>query len=694
MAVAGQEALLVRSLEDYVRRSESGDVPDPLDYASELGDTFPQFLDAVEAKEALDALIEPAGISSVPESIGPYTVLRRLGRGALGSVYEARHRRLDRTVALKLLHDAWLDDEDKRIRFRREARICARFQHDHLVPMLDAGEEDGRPYCAMQLIPGRSLKQEIEAGAMQPTPAFFREVAGLADGLATLHAAGIVHRDVKPSNILVDPTGRMILTDFGLARSDLDVSVTETGSTLGTLPYLAPERLSDPDAGPTPGADVYALGATLYEMLAGRPAFSGPNAPAVLMKIKQGRPEPLGRVREDLPVGCARIVEKAMQPRCDDRYASAAAMRDDLLRLAAGEEVQAAPVPWARRALRTAMHYAPQIGLATILVLSVFLWTSTRPARLILESLPAADVYLDGTRLGRTPLDIEVDAGEHRLAYRRDGFGSVETTFRVDAGGTYALNRPLDPRSPQAWQALTAAQTGAAPEGLFPLEYSRGTPVGVALWPRGPVDREELRTLVFQFAAGTGMGADLPRRATCFLRRGDEELWHTDFRPDTLQVRFPLPPAVFERLRAGDLCTWGVRSRRGKPVVARVQIVGPDAELAEALATIDAVHAGAGERGSVPRLLARVCALLEAERPLAAYREVEPLLGSEARLSSLDPAEQAIVYGLAQRCLRALHLRDSRQYTALHARIRALDPAIRQLFFYEPGASPSSAGPR
>jgi serine/threonine-protein kinase len=208
--------------------------------------------------------------------LGDYRILEPLARGGMGVVYRAWQISLDRVVALKLIAPEWSTDPTYRQRFRREALTAAVVEHPHVVPIYAAGELDGEQYIAMRLIPGRDLRSLLRRERRLEPARAVSIVGQLADALTTAHAAGIIHRDVKPSNALLTTTtagDHAYLTDFGLARGiQRTHEITEVGRCVGTLDYTAPEVLHghDPDA----RSDIYSLGCLLFELLSGRVPFS------------------------------------------------------------------------------------------------------------------------------------------------------------------------------------------------------------------------------------------------------------------------------------------------------------------------------------------------------------------------------------------------------------------------------------
>ncbi|WP_314171813.1 serine/threonine-protein kinase [Streptomyces winkii] len=235
-----------------------------------------------------------------------YRTLELLGRGAMGEVWRAEDTALGREVAVKLLLEQVAMDNAAE-RFRHEAQTAARLNHPNVVAVYDFDEEDGRAYLVMELVPGRSLRHELAARGALDIDEVRRTGAQAAAGLAAAHAHGVVHRDVKPGNLLLTADGTVKVADFGIARAAMEAgsSMTTTGAVLGTGNYLAPERGMGRDA--EPASDVYALGCVLYEMLCGRPPFTGDPAAVVYQHVDQPPQHP-AELRPDVPAALAASV--------------------------------------------------------------------------------------------------------------------------------------------------------------------------------------------------------------------------------------------------------------------------------------------------------------------------------------------------------------------------------------------------
>jgi len=275
---------------------------------------------------------------------GRYRLGERIGQGGMGEVFAAHDLRLDREVALKLLRADLAEQDGMRERVVAEARLAARLTHPHVVGVLDTGEQDGRPFVVMERLSGRTLGDELADG---PMPAERVRDVGLQvlRALAAAHELGIVHRDVKPGNVLDAGVGTWKVADFGIAKwVHADETLTGTGELLGSPSYLAPERIEGVQAGPA--SDLYAVGVLLYEALCGRKPFEGDDPFALATAIRDGAYEPPSSVFTDADPEIVAVIERAMQRDPAERYESAEAMAAALLGEAPGDDTAtiAAPV--------------------------------------------------------------------------------------------------------------------------------------------------------------------------------------------------------------------------------------------------------------------------------------------------------------------------------------------------------------
>ena len=255
------------------------------------------------------------------EQIARYRILDQIAAGSQGIVYRAFDPNSNRVVAIKVLHQNFAADETYVRRFQREATIAASIDHPNIVRIFEVGEDDGRHFMVMEHLP-ESVDNLIRAGL--PTESASRLAAQIADGLQVAHEAGIVHRDIKPQNILIGPDGMPKVTDFGIARSELMSVMTATGVLMGTPYYMSPEqaRGDNPDL----RSDVYSLGCLFYQLLTGALPFSASTPLVVLRRQIEDDPLPLRELREDIPDGIVRIVERAMRKVPEERFQSMADM--------------------------------------------------------------------------------------------------------------------------------------------------------------------------------------------------------------------------------------------------------------------------------------------------------------------------------------------------------------------------------
>lgn len=272
---------------------------------------------------------------------GRYEIHRRLARGGMAQVYLARDRSLDRPVAIKELVPEFATDPSFVERFRREAQAAANLAHPNIVGVYDWGTQDGTYFIVMEYIDGPSLSQVIRRdGPLHPRRA--AELAGeVAGALGFAHSRGVVHRDVKPGNVLLTGSGQSKVTDFGIARalSSPDEDLTQAGSVMGTATYFSPEQAQGQPVDPR--SDLYSLGVVLYEMVTGRAPFTGDTPLAIAYKHVQDQPAAPNTVIGDLPQGLNAIIMKLLSKRPDDRYASAEELRMDLRRFLHGETTNA-----------------------------------------------------------------------------------------------------------------------------------------------------------------------------------------------------------------------------------------------------------------------------------------------------------------------------------------------------------------
>ncbi len=259
---------------------------------------------------------------------GRYRLEAKLGSGGMSTVYLARDETLDRPVAVKVMHREMSEQEDQIQRFRQEARAVAKLTHPNVVSVIDAGEDGGHPYIVFEYVKGETLKQRIgRVGALDAQEAIAYAIE-VARGLSVAHARNMLHRDIKPQNVLIDEEGRAKLTDFGISRQLEQDGVTATGRVLGTTDYVAPEQAMG--KGVDPRSDIYSLGVVLYEMLIGQVPFHADSQVGVAMKhVNEDLPD-VQRRRPDVSAAVALVVERSTAKDPAERYQTVAEMIDDL----------------------------------------------------------------------------------------------------------------------------------------------------------------------------------------------------------------------------------------------------------------------------------------------------------------------------------------------------------------------------
>jgi serine/threonine protein kinase/WD40 repeat protein len=399
---SSRDVLLEHLAADFTERHRKGECPPLSEYtarhpelAADIRDLFPALVQIENLKPAGDrtGAFDPA---TVPERVGlerlgDYRIVREVGRGGMGVVYEAEQESLGRHVALKVLPSSALLNPTYLERFRREARAAARLHHTNIVPVFGVGEHDGVHFYAMQFIQGegldrvladvRRLRQQpaeplsegsvahgllsgkftvraeptltepVEPPAPSPTSGlsvsgpeaeYYRGIARIgvqvAEGLGYAHRQGILHRDVKPSNLLLDAQGTVWITDFGLAKAEGADELTHTGDVVGTIRFMAPERFEGQSL---PQSDVYALGLTLYELLTLRPAFDDTNKARLIDKVLHEPPVPPRKLDPGIPRDLETVVLKCLAKEPGQRYATAEALAEDLRRFLADRPVRA-----------------------------------------------------------------------------------------------------------------------------------------------------------------------------------------------------------------------------------------------------------------------------------------------------------------------------------------------------------------
>jgi serine/threonine protein kinase/Flp pilus assembly protein TadD len=423
------ETVLGAVVDEFLERLGRGERPEVEEIAQRhppLAAVLRQILPALQALHGSAADHPPATAGPAPASetqglLGDFRLVREIGRGGMGIVYEAVQVSLGRRVALKVLPFAAALDTRQLQRFRNEAQAAAHLHHQHIVPVHYVGCERGTHFYAMQFIEGRTLAEVIgdlrsasasggapssgprpsrdaappeapAAGAPEGGPApdtlpiagraterstrgpsFFRAVARLgqqaAEALEHAHREGIVHRDIKPANLLLDTRGNLWVTDFGLARLQSETGLTASGDLVGTLRYMSPEQALGHPVAVDQRTDVYALGATLYELLALRPVFPGRDRQELLRQITAEEPRPLRKLNPAVPAELEVIVLKALEKEAEARYATAQELADDLRRFLEDKPILARRPSRLEQARKWARRHRPVVWSAVVTLL-------------------------------------------------------------------------------------------------------------------------------------------------------------------------------------------------------------------------------------------------------------------------------------------------------------------------------------
>ena len=454
---------LDQAIGDWLLRKEAEPSLLPGAFARALAEPLRSlFLRELEALAAIDELTTQAPPRDLPRRFGDYRVLGELGRGAMGVVYDAEQVSSGQRVALKVMHPHIARDLHSAARFQREARTASALQHPGIVPVLGFGETDGAAWLAMARIEGRSLQRLLAAFAdprdvdharaqsvLGDPKRLARSLADAADALEFAHRNNVVHRDVKPANLMCVDDGRMVVLDFGLAtaRDGESPTLTRSGDLLGTPLYMAPEQARGAQNG-TDASDVYSLGAVLYECLCGQPPVaSGPLA-AVIDAILNRDPVAPRRVRASASEDLARIALQCLEKEPERRYPSAAALADDLRRFVDGSSVHARRSSVLHRSLRQ-IRRRPGVAVlaATVLLLLpmallAWSWANRSDAQTVVLQR-VADLDTIGELLGGAP-------------ERLTAFGSASLRFYARLGlGDHLADRL--PRSAEAEHALALA---------------------------------------------------------------------------------------------------------------------------------------------------------------------------------------------------------------------------------------------
>ena len=384
----------------------------------------------------------------IGQRLGEFEIVEPLGRGGMGAVYKARQPSLGRLVAIKVLPASLSANESFVARFDREARAAAAVSHPNIIEIHAVGEDRGHPYIAMELIDGETLSDVLEREGRLPPDRALAVMKQTAAALAEAHEHGILHRDIKPANILLDAKGRVKVADFGLAkRADMDVTLTLVGATLGTPLYMSPDAARGLPADAR--SDLYSLGATFYQAIAGRPPFDGQTPAQVILKHAEAAVPPLGQLAPDTPAELCRIIHRLLRKNPDERYPSAEALLGDLERVEVGGARRRSAVrasldePRNRQRRRRRLALLAGIGAAAVAVVAVLVLPPLLGGRPTRRAAPPAgtiwpfDAAEAKRRQQATAEALGVDVEE-----TIDLGGGVKMTFVLIPAGEFLMGSP------------------------------------------------------------------------------------------------------------------------------------------------------------------------------------------------------------------------------------------------------------
>ena len=414
-----------------------------------------------EGEPSLDFLAPPEQPGQLGR-FGPYEVLEVLGHGGMGIVLKARDPALNRLVAIKVLAPQLAASGAARKRFAREARAAAAISHEHVVAIHAVDSTRGLPYLVMEYVPGPSLQQRLDRDGPLELEEVLRIAMQAASGLAAAHAQGVVHRDVKPGNILLeDGVERVKLTDFGLARAADDATVTQSGYLPGTPAYMAPEQASG--EGVDHRSDLFSLGSVVYAMCAGRPPFRASTLHGLLLRVSNARPTPVREINPRIPEWLVEIMNKLHAKDPAQRFQSAAEAATVFAEcLAHVQQPTQAPLPWflrrcasrPRRRGRGWLVAAALLLLGAAVAAGTVLRIRTADGTLVVEvSDPSVNVTVDGQEViisGTGIAEIRLKAGQHKVQANKDGKPVLTKLVDIKRDGKEVVRVSLEP-------------TGAAP---------------------------------------------------------------------------------------------------------------------------------------------------------------------------------------------------------------------------------------
>jgi serine/threonine protein kinase/tetratricopeptide (TPR) repeat protein len=703
--------------EEFADRLRRGEHPSVSDYAAahpDHADQLRELLPAVAQMEFLKRFRRGSGAAEqeeLPDRFGDFRILRELGRGGMGVVFEAVQESLGRPVALKVLATHAQLDEVRRERFIREAQAAAKLHHTNIVPVFGVGEQDGIPYYVMQLIRGEGLhtvaarwrrdrgKEADHAGSTvefgkaethsnkpggdtpgapaTDTPRYgdwsFVAEVGLqaADALHYAHKQGVLHRDVKPANLILDPAGRVWVADFGLAKLVNLHGLTATGDILGTLQYLAPECLTgDSDS----RSDVYGLGATLYELLTLQPPYPMESPARLVKQVTDADPPAPRQLNPAIPRDLETIVMKAMAREPHRRYVSPRELASDLQAFLEDRPIQARRESWLGRGWRWCRRNPTTAILSANVVAALVLagvvgWVGYANTK---RALDAEEVRRKEAEDARAEVLKASDKLETNLKLSLEAF---EKVFEVAAGarqgfGMGPMMRPLPPGGPGGRPGGPGGAGGGGGGGVIFVPGPGGGPgpgpgpgPGFSGGPWGEAaDKAAILEAILAFYDKfTEQNATNPRlqfeAAKAHRRVGEARSWLKQ--PDKASASFRRALTLLEDLRAKDATNEDVRSELVQTYLyAPPDMFGPDTEKLLSRSLELARGLGGSRPYLAPAVWSKIGTVREQARDTAgaeaAYREAIAGLSAPKSGEDVRPAQVVVEQSFARERLAML----------------------------------------
>ena len=515
------------------------DIPQQLSQASDVASMTSWSV------EAISDFLEPSDIPEHLGRLGSYEIVEIIGRGGMGIVLRGIDEKLNRTVAVKMLAPEWASNPNARRRFFREAQAAAAVSHDHVVTIHAVDDAAPLPYLVMEFVKGESLEECVRRTGSLPVEATLRMGRQMALGLAAAHEVGLVHRDMKPSNILLENgIQRVHITDFGLARAVDDVGMTQPGTVTGTPLYMSPEQASGEAVDHR--SDLFSLGSILYAMCTGRPAFRAKTTLAVLKRVCDDAPRPIREVNPGCPQWLVDIIERLMAKRPEDRLQNAAEVAEllggHLAHLqdpqktappsvsAAPAETQSKPKSFLKPLLFALLLLVSVIGITEAAGVTkiaeffgIILRLETKDGTLIVEiDDPDVTVSVDDDEVvveGAGVREIRLKPGQHKWTTTRNGAPASTQWVTIERGGKKILRvKQLPPGTASATKPTSPRKPGDSPKAEPPA-----APLNTERVERGPIGEPESITIgkpgeeLTRLTAYDGIVFELPQH----LRRFD-----------------------------------------------------------------------------------------------------------------------------------------------------------------------------